>query len=56
MPSFMTVGIQMPELDRWGGFFAPPPPYKLGGQNTTYKIGLKLFIERKPRMSRLSSL
>ena len=32
MPSFMTVGRQMPELD-WGTFL-PPPPYKLGSQNT----------------------
>ena len=24
IPSFMTIGTQMPELD-WGGFFAPPP-------------------------------
>ena len=35
----MTVGSQMPELDQ-GGFFAPPP-YKLGSQNTPYKLGLK---------------
>ena len=27
IPSFMTVGSQMPELDR--GAFLPPPPYKL---------------------------
>ena len=40
----MTVGSQMPELDR--GTFCPPPPYKLGGQNTPYKLGLNeiLFI------------
>ena len=37
IPSFMAVGIQMPELDQ-GGFFAPP--YKIGGQNTPYKLGL----------------
>ena len=35
--SFMTVGSQMPELDR-GGF---PLPYKIGSQNTPYKLGLK---------------
>ena len=38
IPSFMTVGSQMPELDR--GFFAPPPPYKVGSQNSPYKLGL----------------
>ena len=37
MPSFMTIGSQMPELD-WGAF--PPPPYKIGCQNTPYKLGL----------------
>ena len=36
MPSFMTVGSQMPELD-WGAFL----PYKIGCQNTPYKLGLK---------------
>ena len=40
IPSFMTVRKQMPELDRRGGFFAPPPTYKLGSQNTLYKLGL----------------
>ena len=40
MPSFMTIGSQMPELDR-GAFFVPPPPYKIGTQNTPYKFGLK---------------
>ena len=45
MPSFMTVGSQMPELD-WGGggFFAPP--YKIGCQNTPYKLGLNEFLRR----------
>ena len=33
----MTVGSQMPELDR--GLFCPP--YKLGSQNTPYKLELK---------------
>ena len=37
IPSFMTIGSQMPELDP-GGFFAPP--YKIGSQNTPYKLGL----------------
>ena len=39
IPSFMAIGIQMPELDQ-GGFFAPPPPYKIGSQNTPYKLVL----------------
>ena len=34
----MTVGSQMPELER-GGFFAPP--YKIVSQNTPYKVGVK---------------
>ena len=39
--SFMTIGSQMPELDR-GGFFVspPPPPYKIRSQTTPYKLGL----------------
>ena len=41
IPSFMTLGSQMPELDR-GAFLPPPPPYKVGSQNTPYKLGLKL--------------
>ena len=36
----MTTGSQMPELDQ-GGFFAPP--YKIGSQNTPYKLGLRLL-------------
>ena len=42
IPSFMTIGSQMPELDRWGDFFAPP--YKIGCQNTPYKLGLIIQI------------
>ena len=38
IPSFMTIGSQMPELD-WGAFL-PPPPYKIGSQNTPNKLGL----------------
>ena len=38
IPSFMTIGSQMPELDQ--GFLPPPPPYKIGSQNTPYKLGL----------------
>ena len=32
IPNFMSVGNQMPELDR-GAFL--PPPYKIGSQNTS---------------------
>ena len=39
--SFMTIGSQMPELDREGFFAPPPPPYKIGSQNTLYKLGLR---------------
>ena len=39
IPGFITIGSQMPELDR-GDFFAPPPPYKICSQNTPYKLGL----------------
>ena len=39
IPSFMTIASQMIELDP--GAFAPPPPYKIGSQNTPYKLGLK---------------
>ena len=42
IPSFMTIGRQMPELDR--GAFCPPPPYKIGSQNTPYKLGLIVGI------------
>ena len=35
----MTVGSQMPELDR--GFFCPPPlKIQIGSQNTPYKLRL----------------
>ena len=37
MPSFMIVRSQMLELDRG---LPPPSPYKLGSQNTPYKIVL----------------
>ena len=39
--SFMTIGSQMPELDQ-GAFLPPPVPYKIGSQNTPYKLGLKV--------------
>ena len=39
IPSFMTIGCQMSELDRKGGIFVPPP-YKIGNQNTPYKLRL----------------
>ena len=38
----MTVKSQMPELDQGGRFLASP--YKLGSQNTPYKLGLKLLV------------
>ena len=34
----MTIGSQMLELDWEGGLFCPP--YKIGSQNTKYKLGL----------------
>ena len=40
IPSFMTIGSQMLELD-WGAFL---PPYKIGCQNTPYKLGLKNLL------------
>ena len=40
IPSFMTIGNQMPELDL-GDFLPSPPPYKVGSQNTPYILGLK---------------
>ena len=42
IPSFMTVGCQMLELDQTRGLFAPPP-YKLNSQNTPYNLGLNEF-------------
>ena len=39
IPSFMTIGSQTPELDL--GLFCPP--YKIGSQNTPYKLGLRSF-------------
>ena len=42
IPSFMTIGSQMPELD-WGGGAFCPSPYKIGSQNTPYKLGLMIF-------------
>ena len=36
----MSVGSQMPELDQ-GGLFCPP--YKMGSQNTPYKLGLTFW-------------
>ena len=38
----MTIGSQKPELD-WG-LSCPTPPYKLGSQNTPYKLRLTLTI------------
>ena len=38
----MTIGSQMPELDREAS--PPPPPYKIGCQNTPYKLGLSTHV------------
>ena len=38
--SFTSVRSQMPELDR--GLFTPSP-YKIGNQNTPYKLGWRQF-------------
>ena len=43
VPSFMSVGIQMPELDGGGGGFFAPPSYKIGSQNTPYKLGFRML-------------
>ena len=40
IPSFMTIGRQMPEYT--GGPFCPPP-YKIGSQNTPYNLELKVW-------------
>ena len=47
----MTVGTQMAELDR-GALLPPPPQYKLGSQNTPYKLGLK-YISLGGRQSQI---
>ena len=43
IPSFMTVGSQMAELEQEGGIL-PPPPHKIDGQNTPYKLRLGLVL------------
>ena len=40
-PSFTSVGSQMPELDQGGGGVICPP-YRIGSQNTAYKLGLNV--------------
>ena len=47
IPSFMSVGSQMPELDGGGGE-AFLPPYKMGSQNTPYKSGLTFLGGQSP--------
>ena len=42
IPTFMTVGSQMPELDLEGAFLLPPYK-KLGSQNTPYKLWLSIL-------------
>ena len=47
IPSSMTIGSQMPEFDwGWGGHFCPP--YKIGSQNTPYKLEIILFVDFNP--------
>ena len=41
----MSVGNQMPELDRGEGAFLPPP-HKICSQNPSYKLGLT-FLGRQ---------
>ena len=51
IPSFTTVGSQMPELDR--GAFCPP--YKIGSQNTPDKLGLKMICRYSSYTERISA-
>ena len=45
IPSFMSFGGQMPDWLDWGeGQGAFCPPYKIGSQNTPYKLGLSLLM------------
>ena len=37
----ISVEVKKPELDRGAFVLPPPPPYKIGSQNTPYKSGLK---------------
>ena len=41
IPSFMTIGSQMPELERGGGGGGA---YEIGSQNTPYKLGLTILF------------
>ena len=47
----MTIGSQLPELDRGGGAFCPPT-YKIGSQNTRYKLGLNTIYKNPIRSSK----
>ena len=51
IPSFMTIGSQMPELDRLA-FCPPPPKYKIGSQNTPYKLELNYSVSIEESASR----
>ena len=42
----------MPQLDRGKGIFAPPL-YKLGSQNTPYKLGLKYINSKESNDSQV---
>ena len=50
IPSFMTVGSQMPELDQGVNFLPPPPAYKIGSKNTQYKLQLKISLHKQSAM------
>ena len=45
IPSFMTIGSQMPELNRGWGLFCPPSKYKISSQNTPYKLGINYMYK-----------
>ena len=49
IPSFMTIRSKMSELDREAFL---PPPYKIGCQNTSHKLGLKHLLWLKHAMDR----
>ena len=49
IPSFMTIGSQVSELE-WG---LSPPPYKIGSQNTPYKLELTSCIIFIPELLRV---
>ena len=54
MESFMAIRSQMAELDR--GLFCLPPPYKIGCQNTPYKLGLITYCQNVMKTLLIQSL